>query len=84
LAHFPELYSVDESESYLSNYLIVAKWEIQRGHGEGKTYRTLLDRLEMVDVYWRGRPTVHCLIIKRNSRYKTDLNIYRNQQIFKV
>jgi hypothetical protein len=37
LAHFPDLYSVDESAKYISNYPIAAKWEIQMGHGEEKT-----------------------------------------------
>ena len=53
MAHFPDFYSVDENKNYFPNYPIAAKWEIQRGHREGKTYRALLDRLEMADVCWR-------------------------------
>jgi len=51
-AHFPDLYSVDDSSKYISNYPITVKWEIQRGHRERKTYHTLLDRIEMDDVCW--------------------------------
>jgi len=50
--HIFLIFSVNESEKYISNYLIAAKWEIQRGHGEGKTYCTLLDRMEMADICW--------------------------------
>jgi hypothetical protein len=52
LAHFPDLYSVDESPKYFSNYLIASKWEIERGHGEGKTYYMLLDSMENDDICW--------------------------------
>lgn len=52
LVHFPYFFSVDDNPKYLSNYLITVKWEIQRGQGEGKTYRALLDRFEMDDVCW--------------------------------
>jgi hypothetical protein len=52
LAHFPYFFSVDDNPKYLSNYLITVKWEIQRGHGEVKTYHALLDRFEMYDVCW--------------------------------
>ena len=55
MAHFPDFHSVDESENYRSNNPIVTKWEIQRGHGEGKTRRTLLDGLEMDNVCWRSK-----------------------------
>ena len=53
MAHFPSFSSVDENPNYIQNYPIAAKWMIQRGHGEGLTYRSLLDRLGFDDVTWR-------------------------------
>ena len=38
---------------YIPNYPFAAKWAIQRGQGEGSTYRLLLDKLGFDDVTWR-------------------------------
>jgi len=54
LAHFHDIFNVDDNPNYISNYRIAAKWEIERGHGEGKTYCALVDRLKMDDVTWRS------------------------------
>jgi hypothetical protein len=50
LAHFPGLYSVDPHPKYIENYLVAAKWTLQKGHGEAVTYHSLLDRLQFDDV----------------------------------
>jgi hypothetical protein len=54
LTHFPCFFSVDDNPKYILNYPFAAKCAIQRGHGEGLTYRVLLDRLDMADVCWRS------------------------------
>ena len=53
MAHFPDLYSVDPNPDYIPNYLVAAKWALQNGHGEGATYRSLLDKVGFDDVTWR-------------------------------
>jgi len=53
LAHFPKFFSVDPITDYIENYPIAARWKIQKGHGEGVTYRSLLDRIQFDDVCWR-------------------------------
>ena len=53
LAHFPDFYSVDPNPNYIENYPVAAKWTLQKGHGEGVTYRSLLDHLQFDDVCWR-------------------------------
>nr|ABN09054.1 IMP dehydrogenase/GMP reductase, putative [Medicago truncatula] len=37
----------------MENYLVAARWKLQKGHGEGVTYRSLLDRIQFDDVCWR-------------------------------
>ena len=54
LAHFPGLYSVDLNPNYRENYSVATKWALQKGHGEGVTYHSLLDRLQFDDVVWRS------------------------------
>ncbi|RHN64984.1 putative aminotransferase-like, plant mobile domain-containing protein [Medicago truncatula] len=54
LAYFLGLYSVDPNHNYMENYLVAAKWALQKGHGEGVMYRILLDRLQFDDVMWRS------------------------------
>jgi hypothetical protein len=53
LAHFPGFCSVDPNLNYMQNYPVPAKWALQKGHGEGVTYHSLLDRLGFDDVIWR-------------------------------
>ncbi|XP_039688062.1 protein MAINTENANCE OF MERISTEMS-like [Medicago truncatula] len=53
LAHFPGFFSVDLNTDYLENYPVAARWKLQKGHGEGITYRSLLDRIQLDDVCWR-------------------------------
>jgi len=53
LAHFPDFYSVDPNPNYIENYPVAAKWTLQKGHGEGVTYRALLDNLQFDNVRWR-------------------------------
>jgi len=53
LAHFPGLYSVDPNPKYMENYSVATKWALQKGHGEGVMYRSLLDRMQFDDVTWR-------------------------------
>jgi hypothetical protein len=54
LAHFPCFLSVDPNPDYMQNYSFAVKWVIQRGHGEGLTYHSLLDILGFDDVTWRS------------------------------
>ena len=54
LAHFPKFYSVDPNTNYIENYPVAARWKLHKGHGEGVTYRSLLDRIQFDDVYWRS------------------------------
>ena len=53
MVHFSDFYSVDPNTDYIENYLIAARWKLQKGHGEGVTYRSLLDRIQFDDVCWR-------------------------------
>jgi len=53
LAHFPKFYSVDPNTDYIKNYPVAARWKLQKGHGEGVTYRLLLDHIQFDDVCWR-------------------------------
>jgi hypothetical protein len=53
LAHFPGFFSVDPNTDYIENYPVAARWKLQKGHGEGVTYRSLLDRIQFDDVCWR-------------------------------
>jgi len=53
LLHFSDFYSVDPNPNYIKNYPVAAKWTLQKGHGEGVTYRSLLDHLQFDDVCWR-------------------------------
>ena len=50
LVHFPRFFSVDDNPNYIPNYPFAAKWTIQRGHGKGLTYRSLLDKVGFDDV----------------------------------
>ena len=54
LAHFPDFFNVDPNPKYIENYLIAAKWSLQKVHGEGVTYRSLLYRIQFDDVCWRS------------------------------
>jgi len=54
LAHFPKFYSVDPNPNYIENYPVVGRWALHKGHGEGVTYRSLLDRIQFDDVCWRS------------------------------
>ena len=54
LAHFPGFFSVDPNPNYIENYLVAAKWTLQKGHGVGVTYRSLLNHLQFDDVCWRS------------------------------
>jgi len=45
LAHFPKFYVVDPNPDYVENLPIAARWKLHKGHGEGVTYRSLLDRI---------------------------------------
>lgn len=53
LAHFPDFFSVDPNPNYIENYPVAVRWRLQKGHGEGITYRSLLDRIQFDDVCWR-------------------------------
>jgi len=53
LAHFPKFYVVDLNPDYVENLPVAARWKLQKGHGEGVTYRSLLDRITFDDVCWR-------------------------------
>ena len=53
LAHFPGFFSVNPNTDYIENYPIAARWKLQKGHGEGLMYRSLLDRIQFDDVCWR-------------------------------
>jgi hypothetical protein len=50
LAHFPGFFSVDPNTDYIENYSVAARWKLQKGHEEGLTYRSLLDRNQFDDV----------------------------------
>lgn len=50
LAHFPGFFSVDPNTDYIENYPVAARWKLQKGHGEGLTYRSLLDLIQFDDV----------------------------------
>ena len=50
LAHFPKIFSVDPNTDYIENSPVAARWKLQKGHGEGVTYRSLLDHLQFDDV----------------------------------
>jgi len=52
LAHFPDFYSVDQNPNYIKNYPVAAKWTLQKGLGEGVTYRSLLNHIQFDDVCW--------------------------------
>jgi len=54
LAHFPKFYVVDPNPDYVENLLVVARRRLQKGHGEGVTYRSMLDRITFDDVHWRS------------------------------
>jgi len=53
LEHFPKFYVVDPNPDYVENLPVAARWKLQKGHGEGVTYRSLLDRITFDDVCWR-------------------------------
>jgi len=53
LANFPGFYSVNPNPKYMQNYPVAAKWALHKGHGEGVTYRSLLDKVGFYDVTWR-------------------------------
>jgi len=53
LAHFHKFYAVDPNPDYVENLPVAARWRLQKGHGEGVTYRSLLDRITFDDVCWR-------------------------------
>jgi hypothetical protein len=53
LSHFPKFYTVDPNPDYIENLPVAARWTLQKGHGEGATYRSLLDRITFDDVCWR-------------------------------
>ena len=50
LAHFPKFFSVNPNTDYVENFPVAARWKLQKGHGEGVTYRSLLDRIQFDDV----------------------------------
>nr|ABN09750.1 IMP dehydrogenase/GMP reductase, putative [Medicago truncatula] len=52
LVHFPKFYAVDPNTKYVENLPVAAMWKLQKGHGEGVTYRSLLDRITFDDVCW--------------------------------
>ena len=52
LAHFLS-FGVDPNTDYIENYLVATRWKLQKGHGEGVTYCSLLDRIQFDDVSWR-------------------------------
>ena len=54
LAHFPGFYNVDPNPDYMQNYPVAAKWVLHKGHGEGVTYHSLLDKVAFDDVNWRS------------------------------
>jgi len=54
LAHFPGFFSVDPNTDYIENYPVAARWKLQKGHGEGLTYHSLLDHIQFDDVCWRS------------------------------
>ena len=53
LAHFPKFYVVDPNPDYVENLPVAARWKLQKGHGEGVMYRSLLDCITFDDVCWR-------------------------------
>jgi len=53
LAHFPKFFGVDPNTDYIGNYLFAARWKLHKGHGEGVTYRSLLDRIQFNEVCCR-------------------------------
>jgi hypothetical protein len=54
LARFPKFYSVDPNTDHIENNPVAARWKPQKVHGEGVTYRSLLDRIQFDDVCWRS------------------------------
>ena len=54
MAHFPKFYVVDPNPDYVENLPVAARWTLQKGHGEGVRYRSLLDRISFDDVCWRS------------------------------
>ena len=54
LAHFPGFFSVDLNTDYIENYPVAARWKLQKDHGEGLTYHSLLDCIQLDDVCWRS------------------------------
>jgi len=50
VAHFPKFYVVDPNPNYVENLPVAARWKLQKGHGEGVTYRSLLDRIMFDDI----------------------------------
>jgi len=54
LAHFPKFYTVNPNPDYVENLPVAARWKLQKGHGEGVMYRSLLDRITFDDVCWRS------------------------------
>ena len=54
LTHFLKFFSVDPNTDYIENFSVAARWKLQKGHGEGVTYRSLLDRVQFDDVCWRS------------------------------
>jgi len=50
---FLSFYNVDQNPNYIENYPVAARWALQKGHGEGVTYHSLLDRIQFDDVCWR-------------------------------
>ncbi|XP_024628876.1 protein MAINTENANCE OF MERISTEMS-like [Medicago truncatula] len=53
LVYFPGLFSVDPNTDYIENYPFAARWKLQKGHGQGLTYCSLLDHIQFDDVCWR-------------------------------
>jgi len=54
LAHFLGFFSVDLNIDYIENYLVAARWKLQKGHEEGVMYCSLLDRIQFDDVCCRS------------------------------
>jgi len=42
---FSKFFDVGPNTDYIKNYPVAARWKLQKVHGEGVTYRSLLDRI---------------------------------------
>jgi hypothetical protein len=73
LAHFPKFYTVNPNPDYIENLPVAARWTLQKGHGEGTTYRMALDRITFEYAEGRTNGTGRSRLSRRYSGIQAGL-----------